>query len=100
MMMRTLTALTVLAASAALVGTASAEETTTVNLVGLAPAAAYAKIETAAKAVCMPDSYRIYSVYLSSACVAETVEATLAKISSPALTQYVQARKTFLVASN
>jgi hypothetical protein len=100
MMKRTLTALTVFAAAAALANAASAEETTTVKLAGLSPAAAYAKIETAAKAVCMPSSYSIYSVYLSSACVTETVEATLAKISSPALNQYVAARKSFLVASN
>ncbi|OYX30456.1 MAG: hypothetical protein B7Y99_11695 [Caulobacterales bacterium 32-69-10] len=99
MMKRTLTALAVLASSAALAGTASAEDVK-VNLVGLSPAAAYAKIEMAAKAVCMPETFRIYSVYLSSACVAETVEATLAKISSPALTKYVEARKSFLVASN
>lgn len=98
MMKRTLTALTVLAAAFA--GAASAEETTTVNLAGLSPAAAYAKIETAAKAVCMPDSYKIYSVYLSTACVAETVDATLAKLSSPALDKYVADRKAFLVASN
>ena len=99
MMKRTLTALTVLAASATLAGTASAEEMK-INIAGLSPAAAYAKIESAAKTVCMPTSYNVYSVYLSSACVTETVEATLAKIASPALTQYVAARKSFLVASN
>ena len=99
MMKRTLTALTVLTAAAALAGTASAEDVR-VNLAGLSPAAAYAKIENAAKAVCMPSTYSIYSVYLSSACVTETVEATLAKIADPALTKYVAARKSFLVASN
>ena len=99
MMKRTLTALTVLAASAALAGTASAEDVR-VNLAGLSPAAAYAKIESAAKEVCMPATYNIYSVYLSNGCVAETVEATVAKLSNPALNQYVQARKSFLVASN
>ncbi len=100
-MMRTLTALTVLAASAALAGTASADESVVrVTLTGLSPAAAYAKIESAAKTVCTPSSYSIYSVYLSSACVAGTVEATLAKIAEPALTQYSQAHTYCLVDSN
>jgi hypothetical protein len=96
---RTVIAFAALAASALVATTASAEDVR-VNLAGLSPAAAYAKIESAARAVCMPKSDAIYAIYLSSTCVAETVSATLAKIADPALTQYSEARKTFLVASN
>ncbi|HTI67623.1 MAG TPA: hypothetical protein VL460_08800 [Caulobacteraceae bacterium] len=95
-MIRNLTALFVLAAAAAMAVPASAEEMR-LNLVGKTPAQAYAQIATAARAVCSPavgDS--IYSPYIGSNCVAETIEATLAKIGDPALLQYSQARKSFL----
>ena len=99
-MIRSLTALTVLAASAALTAPAFAEDTT-VKIAGKTPAAAYASIESAARRVCLSPSDQIYSVYLASNCVAETIAATLAKVGDPALLQYSQARQTFLkLASN
>lgn len=99
MMMRTLTAFAALTASVALAGAASAEDVH-VKIAGKTAAAAYASIEAAAKRACLPAADQAYSIYLSSPCVAETIDATLAKIGDPALLQYSQARKTFLVASN
>lgn len=96
---RTVIAFAALAASTVLAGTAYAEDVR-LNLSGLSPAAAYAKIESAARLACLPQSDKIYSIYLSSACVKETVDATLAKIADPALIKYSEARKSFLVASN
>jgi hypothetical protein len=98
-MMKTFAALTLAAAAAALAAPASAEPVR-VQLAGKTPAAAFRAIEIAAHQACrLPTGQEIYTHYIYTGCVRETVQATVAKITQPAFVQYVQSREAFLVAS-
>jgi hypothetical protein len=101
-MIRTLTTLSVLAMAAALAAPAFAEDSVVVNLSGKSAPEAYAAIAAAARTVChgarISDPLGIYTPDL---CVADTVEATIAKVKNPDLTQYSRTRGAYLtLASN
>ncbi len=66
------------------------------DLTGKSPAAAYAKIVSAARAVCYVPGADIYANLAGDSCISDTVMATIAKIGSPKLNSYVAARKEFL----
>jgi hypothetical protein len=96
-MIRTLTALSAVVALSALVSPAFASESVRIDLAGKPTAAVYNEITTAARAVCRSEAFATshalgLGVSLSSdtaaQCVKATVAATIAKVSSPALTQY------------
>ena len=96
MIRTTLMSLTALAALAA--GPALADESVSVPLAGKSPAAAYAAIARAARAVCRtPAGMDIYNIYSVADCEKATMAATIAKVADPALTQYFINREVMLV---
>ncbi|HTI67624.1 MAG TPA: hypothetical protein VL460_08805 [Caulobacteraceae bacterium] len=90
-MIRTLTALSALAAVS--LATPAFADDIRVDLAGKTPAEAYAAISRAADTACSTSLTPREWLHLRASCVAETVEATLAKIGDPALVQYSQTRK-------
>jgi phosphodiesterase/alkaline phosphatase D-like protein len=87
-MLRTLSAVAALSLAAA---PAFADEVK-LNLTGMAPDTAYAMILKAAQTVCgQASAAPLYYKTVEEACVADTVNATLAKLASPRMTGYVAA---------
>ena len=101
-MIRTLIALSALSVTAALAAPAFAEESIKVDITGKAPAAQYATIARAARAVCRPPAgMDIYNIYSTSDCLKTTIAAAIEKTGDAALSQYAANREAFLtLASN
>ncbi|HTK36247.1 MAG TPA: hypothetical protein VL358_13305 [Caulobacteraceae bacterium] len=93
-MNRKLIALSGFVAAVALAVPAFAEDSVNVVLAGKSPSAAYAAIAKAARAVCRtPAGMDIYNVYSVAECQKATVTSTIAKVGSPALSQYAASRE-------
>lgn len=70
--------LTIALASAAIAGPAAAETTMTLNLAGKSPQAIAAEVHAAAVKVCKAEMRgAALAVYMTAACIEQTVEATL-----------------------
>ena len=95
-MIRTLAALSILAAAA--VAAPASAESLTVSLTGKSTAERFAAIHAAAQKVCVfpNDPFR----QVDGECVFDTVHNTLAKIGDPALLQYARSVNYTKLASN